>query len=736
MKSLLKSLTTNISIILKLFVFLGFFVFFGLFNKIFASSDMDIVLQTAGTKYIGHQFHVFVRVNTAGLPVDTISIRNLNYDTTKLQYVSTQIQSVFSSQTTLINTGGSGWRRVDIGKIPSTPNFSSTTYVNVVRFTFLPISTGGGPTGSTNLTLDFDATPSTTGTFLGGVKNLTSVTNLTINLAEDNTPPVISNCIPIPMATNVPVISSVQCDVQDFETGINLPTTTFTVNGITYTSTGINTFVATPIPNGFTLIVTPSTQFPYFTNIPVNLYTEDNAYDNGPILARNSTTLPTYTFQTENDDDPPEIYNRNPNNGAINISTNTNINFNIRDIAIPGSYPGTGIDLSTMQVTVSAPGWGSVTYTQSGSNTFGFSAINFPWNYSISIVPSIPFPQNTVVTVNVIVSDFATPTNVLNTTYSFTTLDSTPPNCSVVSPTPGSTNNLLNTSVVLNCTDSGVGIDINSFVVILDNIAYQSSGPNLFTFSGTPNNYTITITPSSNYPVNYAFEVVAMGEDFSNNKMPMLTFGLATGTTSNCPSCPTCPICQQCNNSNNNNNAQTTSSSLCDYISDLDDISVSSSLLIKENIVQIPFRTTDEELQNIQLHRINNFDISLSNIKDIIITSEKIIFEGTSQQYANVSLLIESYPILLTTIADSEGRWRIETRNIFDLGIHKVYGISRNEKTGEIIQKIHFANIDNQYIENNNFSIFTLFFYLIFLLIGFVFGRLTSKLSSRKSKHF
>lgn len=103
-----------------------------------------------------------------------------------------------------------------------------------------------------------------------------------------------------------------------------MPGTTFTVNGITYTNSGINTYSVTPIANGYKLTVTPVNQLPHYTNIPVSLVTQDNAYDNGPILARNSTTLPTYIFLTEDDNDSPEIYSLNPTNLSINVPT-TNV---------------------------------------------------------------------------------------------------------------------------------------------------------------------------------------------------------------------------------------------------------------------------------------------------------------------------------------------------------------------------------------------------------------------------
>jgi hypothetical protein len=279
-----------------------------------------------------------------------------------------------------------------------------------------------------------------------------------------------------------------------------------------------------------------------------------------------------------------------------------------------------------LQVTVSAPGWGSVTYTQGGPNTFSFTPINAPWNYSILINPATDFPQNTVVTVNVVASDFDTfppAPNTLNTTYSFTTLDSTPPTCTVISPTPGTTNNSVNTSVQLNCIDTGVGIDITKMLVEVNNVVYQSSGTNAFSFSGTPNNYIITVTPSTPFSTNYAFEVVALGEDFSGNKMPILSYGLATGTTS--VICPSCPVCN--NNQINSSTSNVSSPANCPVLLE-EDLSVNDNIFIKEIITQVPFRTTENELANMQLLKINNYNVKFSGLKveTYEINSNKIRF--------------------------------------------------------------------------------------------------------------
>jgi hypothetical protein len=68
-----------------------------------AASNIDAVLTSSGTKYVGHTFDVDVRVNTDSKQVDTISLRNLNFDATKLQLTNTQIYTLFASQTPLAN---------------------------------------------------------------------------------------------------------------------------------------------------------------------------------------------------------------------------------------------------------------------------------------------------------------------------------------------------------------------------------------------------------------------------------------------------------------------------------------------------------------------------------------------------------------------------------------------------------------------------------------------------------
>jgi hypothetical protein len=718
-------------------------------QAVFAAPTMDVVPTQSGTKYIGHQFTVDVRVNTDSSPVDTISIRNLNFDPTKLQYVSTSVQTIFASQTTIANTGGSGFRQVDIGKLPLTANYSNTSPTTIVRFTFLPINTGGGATGTTTLTLDYDPTPSTTGTYLAGTKTLSAVTPVTIDLAEDNTPPIISNCTPSSGQSGIPVTTSVSCDVTDLQTGIHLGGTTLTVHGVTYAQSGPIQYVAVPISGGYRLTATPASQLPYATAITVSATTQDQAYDNGPVLARNSTTLPSYQFVTEVDDDPPQIYNRNPAAGAINIATTSNVQFRVRDIHVPGGYPGTGVNLSSLQVTLSAPGWGPVTYTQSGSDIFTVTALTAPWDYQITIDPATDFPQNTVVTAAIEADDLdptAPGPNHLSTSYTFTTLDSTPPSCVAISPTPAAVTVANSTVVQLRCTDAGTGIDLTTAQIIVNGVIYTLSGPQQFSQTGTPQDYVFTVDPSTDFVTNTAFEVVVRLRDQSANEMPLFTYGLATAhspltcgaaspspsATTSCPATSPCPVCQNIVTTVvQTSAAPSTQSSVRTQNSETD----GAQTQVVQRVEQIPFRTTEAELENVQLLEFNGQSIG-SELKEVIIREKTLVFRGTAQQYANVTLLVESSPLLLTTIADQEGKWQIEVENLLAVGKHTVYGVARNEKTGQITQKLQFATfvVERPVKRDWTWLIFVFFAFCLGFATQFFLAKLFAAKSHSKSQ--
>lgn len=509
-----------------LFVFLATFA-----STQAASADHVIDMSTdPGTKYVGHTFTVNLRIDTDGEAIDTISARQVHFNSSLLQLTNTNIVRFFSSQTTLADetNNAAGTKRVDIGRLPQTPDRATTRPTTFAVLTFRVLNEGPG---QTTLTYDFDSSPSTTGSYLAGQKRTDRVLPLTVPLSVDRIPPIIENCYPANGSTNVIVITEVRCEVRDYETGIHLGGTTLTVNGITYRNSGSTRFTAQAIDNGYRIRVQPINQLPYETDIPVSAYTEDNAYANGPILDRNSALLNNYSFETEDDNDPPQIHNENPRRNQSNVAVDTNIAFNIRDIADPGGYPGLGVDINSVQVIVTSEGWGTRIYRVDGANQFSFSGN--PIDYRIVIDPPSNFLENSVVDVTIRAQDLhQTAPNRLLDSYSFTTTDKSGPTCEPITPERGATSILHSSSIQVRCSDAETGVDISTVSIVVDSLTYTVDGANQFSFSGDAAEYIFTIDPSEDFAEMYALEVIVNARDFNNNAAPRLSYGLATGTGS------------------------------------------------------------------------------------------------------------------------------------------------------------------------------------------------------------
>ncbi|MBA4321006.1 MAG: hypothetical protein C0412_21665, partial [Flavobacterium sp.] len=583
--------------------------------------------------------------------------------------------------------------QLDIGKNPATANYSNSSSVTFVRLTFRVISTGGGPTGTDNLTTDYDVTPGTSGVFLSGSKiTPMSIANQIVSLAEDNTAPVINNCSPILGAINVPANTSVACDVTDGETGIYLADTTITVNGVTYTNSVAPTYSTSAITNGYRITATPASVLPYLTVITVSGTAKDNAYDNGPVLARNTGTLAPYTFTTEDDLTAPAISSLNPASGATGVSVSTNITFHIKDL-MPGSYNGMGVDIDTLQITVNATGWGTTVYTKTGANTFSYTGDQF--DYAITINPATDFLQNTLVGVQVQADDIHIPGNNLTTSYSFTTSDTNPPICDTFIPSKGSTTMTVSDNISFHCKDTGVGVNIDQVNTVVDGVTYTKTGTSTFSYSGDSSDYLITVNPTNDFAGQYASEVIINAKDISGNTLNQISYGLATGVgTTTCSTCPTCPTCSTCSCGGGGNYYPSYPSYFCpaaktEYVNNYNETM---------KYVQIPFITTEEEMEKVSLLKINEKFVSGEDIVTLLVDEikENIVFVGTADPFMFTSLLIESDPFIITTIADKNGKWQISIPySLFSKNAkHNIYAIARNAETKEITGKRLLAQID------------------------------------------
>lgn len=221
----------------------------------------------------------------------------------------------------------------------------------------------------------------------------------------------------------------------------------------------------------------------------------------------------------------------NPINGAINVPVEAVIAYNMKD-------DQAGVNNATRAATVDQ---GNGPVAETVNTTCTTTNANRVPVCSAIVNPAGYFPYLTLVTVNASFSDLGNPTvHSANATWSFTTEDDVhAPYVENENPAPGSVNQPVGTNVVFRIKDyknqagiiPGLGVNINSVVVVVDGITYTATGPNKFTYSGTPENYLITIDPVVDFPPAYTVNVRVDGADLhtpSPNVMPTYNYSFMT----------------------------------------------------------------------------------------------------------------------------------------------------------------------------------------------------------------
>lgn len=737
-------------IIIVIILAIGFFVPFSRVEAVYNGSFIEVSDPSPGIKYVGTQFTLDIQVNTngAGNGIDAIALRNLTFDQNKLEIISISRQNFatgwavvyptdFASNnfnTEIASANSTGLLRVDLGKIPSDPDFSSTSATTFLTITFL-----AKEQGTANFDFDFDGSNFQSGIFSAGVNELDTANTSSVTIQEDNTPPLISNCSPASGDTNVKVNTNVVCDVTDNETGVHLPGTTLTVNGTTYhrAGSGTPTYSYSSIANGYTLTVNPATNFNYNASISVEGSAQDNAYDDGPVLARNTGTLSLYTFDTEDDVDAPQILNRNPNSGAINVPENTNIVFDIRDVKVPDGYPGYGVDLSTVQVTVTAPLWGTQVYQDGDAE---FSSSGTPNQYTITINPATDFPENTNVDVQVVADDLhPTNPNTLTSSYTFQTIDNTEPGCTLFSPSQNSVSVAASDNITFRCTDDGTGVDLASIHVIVDGVEYTNPTTNAsdpFSYSGTASAYDFVINPVTLFPTEYAFEVIINVSDQKSpnpNTLPQLSYGLATGvatgssvviTTTPQPTANVTQIITQ-----ELTVTREISQNITQVVTGTPAVITTAPIIQEQRIILTD--VFEFEVEATEIRTINGLSLLNSDNNTVSVEEETIIIEGVTSPGQVIALFIEPGGYFVGTVADENGGWEIQVNNVFPQGtlsIYAVESISQESEDGK-----NLGNIDNQYepdvsvtpivetqVETEIVERFNIWWYILVFIIGFI----------------
>ncbi|MEM2947067.1 MAG: Ig-like domain-containing protein [Candidatus Bathyarchaeia archaeon] len=114
-------------------------------------------------------------------------------------------------------------------------------------------------------------------------------------------------------------------------------------------------------------------------------------------------------------------------------------------------------------------------------------------------------------------------TGVTNGTYTFRTgtcvLDTTPPWVTNPSPPPDATGVPLDANISFNIKDNQSGVDLAQLSVKINGIEYTLAGPNIFTYSGNPLDYAITVDPIENFQSGVPVLVEINAADLQGNKM-------------------------------------------------------------------------------------------------------------------------------------------------------------------------------------------------------------------------
>lgn len=472
--------------------------------------------------YVGRCFRTDIKVQTDNLSANSVDVI-IPYDPT---YLAPYTGSGCTVAASAINTSG---------LFPSYPsNIITGNMIQVTGYDpsgTAPVNTGVAPNDRVlghvfwkvlspvaSYPLTFDFTPgSTIDTNMAesggdGTDALDGIEYLTLNLSTDASAPTFTNRSPAPGATNVSVTSGVSYTFNDAGAGVNSGSLTTKINGVSrsLSISGCAVTNSNRIPS-CNAAVTGLGTLMYLTTYRVSATGSDLASP----TPNSASTM--WDFITEDDTDAPYITNRVPADGAIGVAVGTNIVFHVKDYkGNAGIIPGLGVDISTVQVSVTPAGGSTIVYT-SASPQFNFSGTSV--DYTVTINPSSDFDENKVITVVLNASDLHTPSpNVMSpVTYSFTTGDTSAPTFDSFVPLQDATDVPADTAVSFHILDGagGAGVDIANTSVTIAGTTYISTDPE-FSYSGTPADYAITIDPTANFSGNQTVTVSVLTRDLAS----------------------------------------------------------------------------------------------------------------------------------------------------------------------------------------------------------------------------
>ncbi|MGD9209333.1 MAG: hypothetical protein PVI90_01085 [Desulfobacteraceae bacterium] len=319
----------------------------------------------------------------------------------------------------------------------------------------------------------------------------------------DTEAPYLTNRDPAPDETGVSVSTTVSLDILDVGDGVDVDSVVIEVDSVVAwqndaQQTGFSV-VKSSVTDGYRYVITPDTAFDPYVYVTIDVYADD--------LATTPNTLDTsYSFQTA-DSDAPILDNLSPNDSDINVPVDTTISLDILDI-------DSGVDVDSVSIKVEG-----VYAWQNDVEQTGFSVVktSVTYGYRYVITPDTSFGSYQTVDIDVYAEDSAPTPNVLDTAYSFRTVDTEAPYLANHDPAPDETGVSPLTSIYLDVLDDGDPLNASSVVITIDGtIAWQSDAlQNSYTGSKTtqPKGYRYALTPPTPLPMSSLIEVSVQAAD-------------------------------------------------------------------------------------------------------------------------------------------------------------------------------------------------------------------------------
>ncbi len=306
--------------------------------------------------------------------------------------------------------------------------------------------------------------------------------------APDTAPPYITERIPEPGQTGVPIDTNIVLNVVDDGHGVDITSLSMQVQGHNVD------FLISGTPAQYTLSYSPPVKFCFSELVTVSVDAAD--------LKGNAMPRVSYTFATEHDDTAPYISWKSPASGEELVGVDSSIVIQVRD-------DGAGVNVNSIHMTVQGlPVTPVITETSA--------------TYTLIYTPATPFPYAKTVDVSLEAADLAG--NVMAAiSYTFMTRpDTSPPYVTGQDPGPGTINVPVHSSIVLHIKDSGVGVDVSSISMRVNGTLASP------TIGGSPDHYQLFYNPPLDFYFGQVVKVRIEASDLAGNAMSPVSYTFTT----------------------------------------------------------------------------------------------------------------------------------------------------------------------------------------------------------------